>query len=255
MVVMSNLISTKDMKKITNHFGIISIILLLIFACGEANKEMFKGPESIYFRVPQGDTTLIIREDTIVFSFAFDLNSSQREILIPVEISGFPTDYDRKYMVEVTNIGDTKAGIHYETISKEQVLPAGKMTDSLKVIFYRTEDMGKSAKKIGISIQDGGELIKGVEECLYMAIQVSDILEKPEWWNTWEDYFGRYDPQVYREWMRIWGGTGDISEYTEPGWWQAPQVLTALIDLRSYFSKLDPPATYEDSTPIMIPGP
>lgn len=235
-------------------------LLALAAACSEASKTMFSAPDAVYFEtLPlQGDTTLIVREDTIIYSFAFNPDSVTRHnIYIPVEIVGFAADRDREYTVEVTNIGDTREGVHYDAISAVQVIRTGKTRDSLVVTFSRTADMRDQPRKIGVAIRDGRDFAGGVNECLFVAIQVSDILERPKWWNAaWNSYFGgTYDPQIYRAWINIWGGTGDISAWPSPGWWYCPQVLTAIVELKRYFDEHE---TYYFSDPtrrIIIPYP
>ena len=69
---------------------LLGIIFLSMFACSEAGKEMFEGPNSICFRFPTTsedieeyrklDSSLIFREDTVVYSFAFDMEATEREI-------------------------------------------------------------------------------------------------------------------------------------------------------------------------------
>jgi hypothetical protein len=237
--------------------AIVIIATLLLGACSEASREMFSAPGAIYFRMPQGDTTLIIREDTVVYSFAFDLVNTRREICIPVEIVGLAAGHDRTYRVEVNPFGETLPGVHHEPVATEQVLPAGKTRDSLRVTFLRSPDMQQEVKKIGITIRDGGDLATGVRECLYVAIQVSDILERPAWWNnTWNPYFGgTYDPQIYKVWMEIWGGTGDLSAYPSASWWDAPHVLTALFDLKRYFDEHEVYYLNDPGRRIIIPNP
>lgn len=227
--------------------------LLLLGACSEATREMFDTPPAVYFQMPQGDTTLIVREDTVVYSFAFDLTSTRREICIPVQLIGFAADRDRKYNIEITNIGDTRAGVHYEAVATEQTLAAGKTVDSLRVTFLRTPDMQQGAKKVAFTIRPGGDLAEGLRDQLHVAIQVSDILEQPEWWDTWSRYFGPYDRQIYEQWMTIWGGTGDLTNHT-PGWGYSPQVHTAIIGLRVYFDEHEVYYLDNPSVRIILPN-
>jgi hypothetical protein len=246
------------MKRISIVHIIVAGILVLVAACSEAEKELFHAPDAIYFRMPEGDTSLVVREDTVVYSFAFDPDSiTRREICIPVEIIGFASNRDREYLVEVIHVGDAREGVHHDTIRPVQVFRAGRTRDSLRVVLFRTADTRQQAKKIGLRVRPGGDFIEGVRECLFVTIQVSDILERPTWWNDyWNPYFGgTYDPQIYRAWMGIWGGTGDISAYRYPSWWDCPQVLTAIIDLKRYFDEHE---TYYYSDPtrrIIIPYP
>ena len=239
------------------YYTFLAGLLALPGACSEASREMFSAPDAIYFRMPQGDTTLILREDTVVYSFAFDLVSTRHEICIPVEVVGYAAARDREYNITVTNIGDTREGVHYEPLDSKQPFPAGKTRDSLRVTFLRAADMQQEAKKIGITIRESEDFTLGVAECLYVAIQVSDILERPTWWtDRWNPYFGgAYDPQIYRAWMAIWGGKGDITAYPNPDWWSSPQVLTALIELKRYFDENEVYYLDRPTVRIVIPYP
>ena len=224
---------------------LLGIIFLSMFACSEAGKEMFEGPNSICFRFPTTsedieeyrklDSSLIFREDTVVYSFAFDMEATEREICIPVQIAGFATEYDRKYKVTVEEYNGTQADVHYEAISEEQILGAGKTTDSLRVKFFR-RDMDKVARKIGLRIKTGGDFVEGTQERLFFAVQVSDILEKPSWWDQWSDCFGTYHPIKYREWIKLYGGTGDLTG-KDADWWRASLELTLVLELQDLFER------------------
>ncbi|MDR1415034.1 MAG: DUF4843 domain-containing protein [Odoribacteraceae bacterium] len=238
-------------------YHLVIVAAILATACAEASKEMFRANAAIHFKMPAGDTTLITRGDTIIYSFAFDPVATRREICIPVELIGFAADRDRTYRVLLTPDTNTREGDHHLPVNPLQTLPAGKTTDSLRVTFLRAPDMQQSVRKIHLAIRDGGDLAAGTRERLTVTIQVSDILQRPAWWNEWwNEYFGgAYDPQIYRAWMNIWGGAGDLTAYPYPGWWYAPQVLTALIDLKAYFDQHE---TYYINNPtvrIIIPYP
>ncbi|MDR1273955.1 MAG: DUF4843 domain-containing protein [Odoribacteraceae bacterium] len=238
------------------HLYYIAGALLALASCSEASREMFHAPDGVYFRMPAGDTTLITRADTIVYSFAFDFTATRREICIPVEIVGFAASTDRTYRVQITNHGDAREGLHYDAVNPVQTIRAGKTRDSLRVTFSRTPDMQRAAKKIGITILPGGDLPGGVRERMHVAVQVSDVLEKPSWWDKWNGKFGgAYDPQIYKAWMGIWGGKGDLSAYTQPNWWGAPQVLTAIIDLKTYFEAHETYYLDRPTVRIIIPYP
>lgn len=228
-----------------NYILISGILALLGVACSEASRDMFGDVEAINFRIPQTseeisaykllDSSIIFREDTMVYSFAFDMVATEREICIPVEITGYAAHVDRKYQIEVVEYNGTKAGKHYDALPTEQVLPAGKVKDSLRVRFHRI-DMEKQARKIGIRIKSGGDFAEGPQERLFVAVQVSDILEKPSWWDNWEGCFGTFHPIKYREWMKIYGGTGDLTGKVAD-WWQASLELSLVLDLKSLFEK------------------
>ena len=75
-----------------------------------------------------------------------------------------------------------------------------------------------------------------MKEKLFVAVQVSDILEKPDWWDNWIGCFGTFHPVKYREWMKLYGGTGDLTG-KRPDWWYAPLELTLILDLKRMFEE------------------
>jgi hypothetical protein len=230
--------------------------LLSLASCSEASREMFNSPAGVYFRMPEGDTALIARADTIVYSFAFDLTATRREICIPVELVGLAADGDRSYRVEVTPADGTREGLHHEPVSPVQTFRAGKTRDSLRVTFLRAPDMQREARRIDITIRDGGDLLPGIRERLHVAVQVSDILEKPAWWDAWNARFGgAYDPQIYRAWIAIWGNKGDLSDYPSPYWNTAAKPLVALYDLKAYFDERETFYLDRPTVRIIIPYP
>ncbi len=204
--------------------------------CTEAEKTMFDAPDAISFRMPAADADkkLIIRDDTIVYTFAYDPVET-REICIPLEVVGFAAQKERKYRIEVKNIGTMTPGTDYVALDPVQTFPAGKMYDSLRVVFNRTPSMASQVKKIEINITDGGDFVMGPRENLFVAIQVSDILEEPTWWNHWKGGFGTWHPTKLREWIRIWGGTGELRTDRSPSWYYHPKELTALLQLKKVF--------------------
>lgn len=233
--------------KSLNYIGIACMLFWMGSACSEADREMFEGPEAINFCLPMTseeienyrelDSSLVFRDDTIVYSFAFDMVNTERVISIPVEVTGFAHNQDRKYRVKVTDYNGAQAGVHYDPIAEEQILAAGKVKDSLQIRFHRV-DMDKQPRKIGLMIEAGGDFVEGVKERLFVAVQVSDILEKPEWWDDWEMCFGPYHPIKYREWIKLYGGTGDLTG-KHPNWWTTPLEIILILDLKRIFEEGD----------------
>lgn len=238
------------------HIYYIAILLaagIFIGSCSEAKKDMFNWSENINFLIPEGDSSLIIRQDTVVYSFAFDPVSTERTISIPIEIVGNAASVDRSYKIKIENYGDTKAGIDYIMPNENQILPAGKMKDSLRIVFNRSEDMKVSAKKIGITIINGGDLGEGVAEKCFVAIQVSDILEKPQWWDHWSSYFGPYHWRKFQKWIEIRGGQGELPTGSYPGFWTTPQEISQVYQLRIYFE--ENPEYDENNIRLVVPCP
>lgn len=231
----------------------VIFMALIAFSCSESDKILFDGPNSVYFRIADLDEEVKVNEDTLMHSFAFSPDEiTQKLVKIPIEISGFAEQADRKYRIRIEEYGDIKSGVHFEEIAEEQTLKAGEVSDTLEVVLNRTVDMQHSSFKFGIHIQEGGDFVCGLKECLFVAVRVSDILEKPLWWDKWQTYFGDYHPIKYKKWMEIWGGTGDLSG-KRADWWSSPSELTAVFELRVYFE--NNPTYDEDGNLIVVPCP
>lgn len=216
---------------------IYHIVLFTVLSCSEAEREMFDPSLSaIHFDLTKLDTNLIVRGDTLTYSFAFNPTTVQSYTLnIPVEIIGFRSEHDRQYRIELlSDIITAKPNTHYQSLPDYHVLPAQKGKDSLQIILFRHTDLQKSAKSIELQLIPSTDFNVGSIEKQHVYLRFSDILEEPIWWDLWKDEFGPYHRIKYQEWIRIWGDRGDISGF-RPGKWNSPQVYVKLMDLKSYF--------------------
>lgn len=223
------------------YIGIVVLVTGWLTACRETDKEMFdEGMAGIYFKIQnlKKDSTLILRQDTIVYTFAYDSEEvTGREVCIPLELIGDAGNRERNYRVEVKAAENTVEGRDYEPIVSEQVFPAGKITDSLRITWKRNSSMHQEVKKLDIAIVLGGDFSVGLEEKVFVSLQVSDILEKPLWWDDWEDGFGSWHPTKLREWIKIWGR----KDLPVDPWFLAfaayPQECTAIVKLHDLFER------------------
>lgn len=220
-----------------SRFYVIIACFAFLFSCTEAEEKMYDGPDAIYFKSLNAitDTTLSVRDDTVYYTFAFYQGQSDRTIFLPVEILGFASNNDRHYKIQVTEYNDTRAGVHYDALDEVQLFHKGKTVDSLKVVFHNV-DMDTIACKIGITIHTGGDFVEGTQDSLFVAVQVSNILEEPVWWEHWESCFGPYHRIKYEEWIKIWG-TQDLDTSFAIQWYFYPKELTVLKELKRLFEE------------------
>ena len=223
------------------YIVIINFLVLCFVACEEADREMFSEKVAgIYFKLDnlEDDSSLILRTDTVMYTFAYDSEDvKQREICIPVELVGDAAEGERTYHIEIEVAETTEEGVDFETLASEQIFPANKTIDSLHFVWKRSPSMQKEAKQVNIRIVNGGDFMAGVEEFLFVSLQASDILEKPDWWDGWEDGFGAWHPTKLKEWIKIWGTEG-----LDPNPWMLsfstyPQECTAIVKLKDIFDK------------------
>ncbi len=228
---------------------LISIVLLILFfiSCREDDL-MFHELNAISMRIPRYDPSLLFRGDTVTYSFAFEnVAVTEKTIKIPIELAGFATSHDRNYRIALELGEDVVNGENFKELLSDQVFHAGVGVDTLEVTVYRTKDIKQKSKLFKLELVEGGDLILGIEGETSMIIRFSDVLEEPAWWVNWKKYFGDFHPIKYQEWIRIWGGTGDLSggKYWG-GISTAPKEIMAIRELQKYFEE-NPRYTNEDA--------
>lgn len=223
------------------YIAIALCLTLWMTACRDADREMFSDSRSgVYFKLENlaEDTTLVVRQDTVVYTFAYESEEVQeREVCLPVELVGLAADRERKYRIEVLPAANTVEGIDYQTINLEQVFAAGKTVDSLRVVWNRDTSMARVAKRLDIRILGGDDFGLGVKEYTYVSLQVSDILEEPDWWEAWSSALGDYHPTKLREWYKIYGMNPlpEITSAWEISFMMYPQECAAIMQLKELF--------------------
>lgn len=227
------------MKRLIYTSVFICFILFFTEGCQEADKLMFHELNALSVRVPRYDQSLLCRGDTVTYSFAFEnVAVTEKTIKIPVEAAGFAKSYDRTYHIALTLGKDVVNGVNFKELTTEQTIHAEMGIDTLEVTLYRTKDILEGSKLFKLELVEGGDFVLGIEGVTSMIIRFSDVLEEPAWWVNWKKYFGPFHRIKYQEWMRIWGGTGDL---TGSKYWggisTAPKEIMAIKELQKYFEE------------------
>lgn len=228
------------MKKII----IISTILLLaLSSCKESDKLMYDSNlSSISLKLPIEDTTVILRRDTFVYSFAFEKPElKQKTINIPVQIAGYRIDKNRTFNVGIiTNATTAVQGVDYEPLQASYTVKAKTGTAYIPLKVNRSNNLMKVAKTIAIELKPSADFELGIKDNQKILISVSDILEEPEWWEGWKYFFGDYHRIKFQEWIKIKGGKGELNvEDRNPLFlcFYYPKECMQIMELRLYFEK------------------
>lgn len=239
------------MKKIV-YIAVASLLCLFCFSCSENSRLMFNDDAAIYFRIPKGDTNLIIQTDTVVYSFAFeDANLVKTyTIRIPIESTGAAVPHERKYQIKAdTKLSTAIEGTDFETLKSEYIMPANTGLDTLLLIVKRTPAMQEAAKSLVLEMVATPDFKLGLEERQQIYLRFSDILERPSWWKDWEYYMGAYGRKKHEKWLQIWGKAALPTDvFVHP--FYTPKELMAIQDMRIYFEQ-NP--TYENGERVVVP--
>lgn len=242
------------MKRITK----ITIGLLAagwLAGCEKNEELVYASDDGVYFDFSNSDLTNQ-RIDSVIYSFAMFPELSQDTILLPVRVSGNRSHADRKVRVElVTEKTTAQAGVHYKALEREYVLPADSGRFDIPVIIYNTDPMlAERAVKIMLQLKPTADFATMFPKLDSAKIIFSNRLEKPLWWEIWQNDLGEYSRVKHELFIRT-SGTNQLS--TDPADWQAtPKNLYHLRRFRSFLAN---PQTWVAENPeegyVVTPGP
>lgn len=235
------------------HLFISGLLCLFYAACSENDKLLFNDNASIYFRIPKGDTTLIIQADTVVYSFAFEDPELVNTFVmrLPVESTGLAPSYERKYKIHIVpELSTAIEGTDFQALQETYTMPAQKGLDTLLLTVNRTESMQVAPKNLVLEMVATDDFKLGPQERVRIYLRISDILERPEWWDEWEPYMGAYGRKKHDKWLKIWGKDPLPTDVSMIHPFYTPKELMAIQDLRIYFEQ-NP--TYENGERVVVP--
>lgn len=153
--------------------------------------------------------------DTLSYSFASASASIKNTVLYAVvRTMGKVADYDRPFKVVIDQEGTTAIeGKHYEVNLDTVVIPAGKSTAYVRVLFFRTDDMMEKTVRLALRLEDNeyfkcyfpeykntnaysstGKMIHGD----LFAFSLSEMYTEPWYWSMFGgDFFGDWTPKKY----------------------------------------------------------
>ncbi|MNE05975.1 hypothetical protein D3C80_985500 [compost metagenome] len=81
---------------------------------------------------------------------------------------------------------------------------ANNFVDTLFITFQRSIKMKTEPTVLYLRLEGNSEFVPGNVYNQKIKIVVDDILNEPLWWNTWKNYFGPYQKEVFQQWMQIY---------------------------------------------------
>lgn len=219
-----------DFKKLQKPNILMLLCMLFVMAsCSEKDIDSFDTNTSyIYFDVPYilntDGTESSFRQDSISYSFALDPEEVRdTTIKVVVKIIGMAVDYDRPYSLEVISDQTTATSAEWNPdIIKNRSIKAGELTDTIRIDIKRTEPLQDKWMQVSLRLLPNDNFAIGYDNLKEVKVSFSDILAKPDWWDTWMSmgWMGNYYPEVYRKWIEIYYLGADPNTYNgEPLYW------------------------------------
>ena len=173
--------------------------LVILASCKKEKLLTYDTKDNVYFNYVQQVT---VRLDTLNISFAYSPATVQDStFLMPVQITGAPTDADREYSVVVDPSSTASAADHY-VLPQKFIIRAGKLTDSFPIKLLRAKDLQDTTKTIILNIRPNANFNTDLQKIpvsgdtintLTFKFYVSDILQAgPYWTSVFAPYFGSF---------------------------------------------------------------
>ncbi|GHE35810.1 DUF4843 domain-containing protein [Sphingobacterium griseoflavum] len=187
-------------------YFLLFFTLLIWSACDTNNGllEFDTDQSYIYFAYPNANTRAAERYmDSVYYSFALDadLQRKQKTIAVPIRVGGMSSSYSRTYAYIVEDYS------RYDPQTVEfssPVIGANKFVDTLFIKFQRSKQMESEPTVLYLRMQGNNEFVPGNVYNQKLKIIIDDILNEPLWWNTWKNYFGPYQKEIFQQWMQIY---------------------------------------------------
>lgn len=233
-------------------------VLLSAAGCSEAEKEvMFDSTfSSVCFSTDSiTDKQLTYKDSVVTFSFAMQSpDMTEYTAMLPVMVTGMPAARERTFSVAVDAGQSTaQAGVNFEALAASYTMPAGKVLTYIPVRMLRTKDIQDGYKEVRLVTQrnsDFPDLM--IEEKTALRLRITDLLTKPDWWDAWDRWFGKYSRAKYQQWLLIYGQEALNTDGPGTGYaWSAPEVAYNLGLLRDYFN--ENPTIDEDGEIVTVP--
>lgn len=187
------------------HQIILLLGILFLAGCHDSS-ELYDYPTNKIGFLLEGN----VNKD-ITKTFIYDHSSIDRDtIYLEMRTMGFVTSYDRRVLLEQADalpeagIANAVPGVHYVPFDSPEykqfsVVPSGSAIANIPVILLRDPSLAKERVALRVRIVDTEEFVAVNPEASVKTIYFSDMLEKPEKWDSvFEKSFGKWGEVKYR---------------------------------------------------------
>lgn len=145
------------------------------------------------------DPAINFPEKEVNFSFFYSKESSDRvNAEITIHAMGYPSDKDRPFTLQQTNLNGVDAaipGVHYlafdsKEMKERMVMPAGKSDMKLPITLIKDPSLDLKIVKLTVKVAENENFKAGVIEMDSTNVFISSLALKPTNWSSWVDAFG-----------------------------------------------------------------
>lgn len=179
--------------------------------------------------------------DTASISFFFYPNQNEIEYALPVKLIGLMPEKDLEYSIEIVPKETTAANSHY-SLKSRYTFSKGQSLDTAYITVKNAAELSSKEVKLVLKIASTPSVQAGQTNYAYRVIEISDMVQKPAWWNANMDrfYLGVYSETKFRKFMEV-VGVGDLSIYSPS------EQRTFMLQFKYYLIDMK-----EAGTPVLL---
>ena len=171
-------------------------------------------------------------EDSIQYNFGLAGKIEADRIPLEMIVSGSTPDYDRSYSVVINEATTAKEGEHFKLLSGNLVIRKGRVSDTLWLDVMNCEELKGRNLYLQLDLQENNNFSLCFPDHNICKIYLSDIIEKPEWWDEWQDTegLGQYTEKKFRLFVQV-SGIADLGKE------EYPEKREAILKFKYYLEK------------------
>ncbi|HWW40214.1 DUF4843 domain-containing protein [Pedobacter sp.] len=188
------------MKKILLYV----LVSLFFLSCKKKEIALYSGPANIYFSTST-DPIQNWGLDSLAVSFTLTKNLQDSLVKIPVRATGNVVNTDRPYTVRIASNSTAKEGLNYDFLQKDFKIPAGKLTDSIRILLHRSADLKVNSVSLFFQLEANQNFVTNIQNSISATgktisptkfrLYSSDILQMPLSWYPY--YLGDFSAEKF----------------------------------------------------------
>ena len=185
---------------------LLSQFVFWMSSCDQDIDFAYEGKDRIQFRHYKTDYNGNRHySDTLTFTYGLMPDSITVDTAkIVVEYLGGGSDQERTYYVSVVEDSTTAVvGTHYEAIAREQKFRPNKLTDTLRIVVYRTnlsdDYTDPETIRLDLKLEPSPDFDLGLNGGLVKKIKMNNYMSEPAWWKgNFGTSLGFFHPEKWK---------------------------------------------------------
>lgn len=210
-------------NKIDKMLFLTAVFLIPVMWGCEKDLEEYSGLDYIYF---SADMT----QDSVTYCFGLAGVKEQDTVGLELKISGMPAVADREYEVRIAENSGLKA--ESDVVVLKPVFRGNRIVDTLWVVVKNSGKLKQGKYLLQLDLVSNAYFSLCFPKQNSAKIYLTDVVEKPEWWdeNQVNEGLGEYSETKYRMFIQV-------CRVTDFGSLEFPERRDAILRFRKYLDE------------------